>query len=63
MFDKAIIIPGLSNAQQASLENYMFSPEREKNLINHPTMMHAEERAKEVHHADVENWKAKEGQQ
>jgi hypothetical protein len=63
MFDKTIALPGLSNAQQASFENYMLSPEREKNLIRHPALMNAEDRSRDVSHADVENWKAKEGQQ
>jgi len=63
MFDKIIQMPGYSQSQQASFENYLFSPEREKNLINNPNLMNAQERAQDVHHADVENWKAKEGQQ
>lgn len=57
MFDE-IKLPGLSNAQLASFENYMVSPEREKNLINHPLLMNASDRAKDVHHTDIENWKA-----
>jgi hypothetical protein len=59
MFDK-IILPGYSQAQRASFENYLFSSEREKNLINNPGLMNAQERAQKVHHADVENWKVKE---
>ncbi len=60
MFDKTVKLPQLSQARLASFENYLFSPEREKNLISNPGLMHAQERAKDVHHADVENWKAKE---
>lgn len=50
-------VAGLGEGQKASFENYLVSPEREKNLINHPALMNAEARAKDVHHADVENWK------
>lgn len=57
MHDQKITIPGLTIAQQASFENYLVSPTREKNLINHPVLMNAEQRAKDVHNADVENWK------
>lgn len=54
-------ITGLTQNKKASFENYLVSPEREKNLINHPAFMNAETRAKDVHHADVENWKTKQG--
>lgn len=54
-------IAGLNQGQKASFENYLVSPEREKNLINHPTLMNAEARAKDIHHADVENWKTQQG--
>jgi hypothetical protein len=50
-------VASLGKSQLASFENYLLSPEREKNLINHPTLMNAEQRSQNVHHADVENWK------
>ena len=54
-------IAALNQGQKASFENYLVSSEREKNLINHPVLMNAEARSKEVHHADIENWKTKLG--
>jgi hypothetical protein len=61
MFDLSDL-PRLANLkpnQKASFENYLVSAEREKNFINHPTLTNAESRVKDVHHADVENWKEK----
>jgi hypothetical protein len=50
-------LAGLKQNQKASFENYLVSPERENKLINHPSLMNAESRAKDAHHADIENWK------